>query len=111
MLKEKMAEKEKKDADGSKTSRMSGRLGGAASRAGAGSRAGASKFGTTTSRVGAAAKPGEDSKAAPTRTALSRVSTASRLNTGRNSIRPGDGSEGGGSATKREDSASRQVRP
>lgn len=105
-----MAEKEKKDADGSKTSRMSGsRFGGATSRAGASSRQAASKIGTTTSRISAASKTGEDSKGTPQRTTMSRVSTASRLNTGRNSIRPGD--EGGGSATKREDSASRTMRP
>lgn len=39
MLKEKMAEKEKKDADGGKTSRVAGsRFGIGATRAGAGSR-------------------------------------------------------------------------
>lgn len=108
MLKEKMAEKEKKDADGGKTTRMSGsRFGGATSRAGASSRQAGSKIGTTTSRVSTAgAKSGEDSKGTPTRTTMSRVSTQSRLMSGRNSIRPGDGTERG-SETKREDSASR----
>ena len=112
MLKEKMAEKEKKDADGSKTSRMSGsRFGAGSARAGAGSRNVASKIGTTTSRVSTGAKAGEDGKdsAGLKRTTTSRVSTGSRFNSGRASIRPGD--EESGSATKREGSASRQIQP
>lgn len=108
MLKEKMAEKEKKDADGSKTSRMSGsRFGAGSTRAGAGSRNVASKIGTTTSRVSTGgAKSGEETPGIK-RTTTSRVSTTSRFNSGRNSIRPGD--EEGGSATKREGSASRTM--
>ena len=109
MLKEKMAEKEKKDADGGKTSRVAGsRFGIGATRAGAGSRQVASKLGTTTSRASIGAnKAGDDSKGSTTtRTTMSRVSTTSRLNTGRSSIRPGDPGASG-SETKREDSASR----
>ena len=110
MLKEKMAEKEKKDADGGKTSRVAAsRFGGGTARAGAVSRNTPSKVGTTSSRL-SGKKEGETPTT--TRSTLSRVSTSSRLTSGRNSIRPGESSEdGGGSATKREGSATRGLKP
>ena len=110
MLKEKMAEKEKKDADGGKTSRVAAsRFGGGTARAGAASRNTPSKVGTTSSRL-SGKKEGETPTT--TRSTLSRVSTSSRLTSGRNSIRPGESSEdGGGSATKREGSATRGLKP